>query len=275
MRTLKSFGLLVLVNLLFVVVITAVLAVFHIRLSLAVFALFFGFGGAFLSLWMSKVLVKRLFHMTQVTGNIQGGNQPFYLAVQTMAQRAGIPMPELWIYEDQRPNAFTTGPSRAKAMIAVSTGLLGLLDQRELRAVIGHEMGHIYHGDMISTTLLMGLMNAFVIWLGNLAGRALGNNFISELLITIAFEMGLSFLALIPITAFSRHREYGADAFAAHLEGKDAMIAALRKLETRPVAINPRKEALATAYVHGPWGGLFATHPSVGRRIARLQSAAI
>ncbi len=270
-RWIKSTALLFLVNILFVIVITAVLAVFHIQLSLAVFALLFGFGGAFLSLWLSKFMVKHMFHMTQMTSNVQGGSQDFYLMVQQLSHRAGIPVPELWVYSDQKPNAFTTGPTRARAMIAVSTGLLSLLDKDELRAVIGHEIGHIYYGDMISTTLLMGLMNSFVIWFGNLAGKFFGDNFISNLLITIVVEIGLSFIALIPITAFSRHREYAADAFSASMVGKDAMISALLALEKRPVSFDVRKDMLATSYIHGVCGGLFATHPAVEKRIARLK----
>ena len=108
--------------------------------------------------------------------------------------------------------------------------------------------------------------------MGNLAGRYLGNNVLTQLVITIAFEIGLSFLALIPITAFSRHREYGADAFSARLWGKESMISALLRLERAPVDVNPRKDVLATSYIHGPMGGLFATHPSMEKRIAAIRA---
>ena len=272
MRSLKSLALMFGINLLFVVVLSAVLMIFHVHMSLAVFALLFGFGGAFVSLLLSKWLVKRMFHMVQVHQGDPGGRGTIWSLAAETAQRAGLPMPEIWLYTDARPNAFATGATCRSAMIAVSTGLLGIMDANTLRSVLGHEMGHISNGDMLSTTLLMGLMNSYVIWLGNLAGRALGNNFLSDFLITIAFEIGLSFLALIPITAFSRHREYAADAFSAKLWGKKNMINALRRLESVPVAVNPRKEALATSYIHGPMGGLFSTHPAMEKRIAALRA---
>lgn len=270
MRSLKSLALMFAVNLLFVITLSAVLLAFHVQISLAAWALIFGFGGAFLSLFLSKWLVKRMFHMAQIhQGDAGVHGQIWQLAAET-AQRARIPMPEIWIYSDARPNAFATGATRKSSMIAVSSALLGIMDANTMRAILGHEMGHISNGDMLSTTLLMGLMNSYVIWLGNMAGRYLGNNFLTQLAITIGFEIGLSFLALIPITAFSRHREYAADAFSAKLWGREPMIAALRRLEAAPVDVNPRKESLATSYIHGPVGGLFATHPSMERRIAAL-----
>jgi heat shock protein HtpX len=272
MRSLKAMILMFFVNLLFVVVITTVLAIFHIQFSLSAFALFFGFGGAFFSLLISKWLVKRVYRMTQITAVDQGFHGKLYGEVQEMAQRAGIPMPELWEYADARPNAFATGPSRHNSMIAVSQGLLNLMDDQELRAVIAHEMGHIYNGDMLTTTLLMGLMNTFVIWFGNLAARYFGGNALTRFALTILFEMALSFLALIPITLFSRHREYAADAFAAQLQGKAPTVSALQKLGSYPIMVNVRKEAMATAFIHGSWKGIFATHPPIDKRIARVQS---
>ena len=272
MRSLKALALMFAVNLLFVITLSAALAIFHVRLHLVGFALLFGFGGAFLSLFLSKWLVKRMFHMIQAhQGDVGVNGQVWQLAAET-AQKAQLPMPEIWIYADDRPNAFATGATQRSAMIAVSTGLLNLLDASTLRSVLGHEMGHIANGDMLSTTLLMGLMNSYVIWMGNLAGRYLGNNILTQLVITIAFEIGLSFLALIPITAFSRHREYGADAFSARLWGKESMIGALRRLERVPVDVNPRKDALATSYIHGPMGGLFATHPDMEKRIKAIRA---
>ena len=272
MRAMKSLAMMFGINMLFVVVLSAVLLIFHVHMNLVGFALLFGFGGAFVSLLLSKWLVKRMFHMVQVHQGDPGAQGAIWSLAAETAQKANLPMPEIWLYSDIRPNAFATGATRRSAMIAVSTGLIGIMDAKTLRSVLGHEMGHIHNGDMLSTTLLMGLMNSYVIWLGNLAGRALGSNFISDLLITIAFEIGLSFLALIPITAFSRHREYGADAFSAKLWGRESMINALRQLERVPIDVNTRKEALATSYIHGPIGGLLATHPAIEKRIAALRA---
>lgn len=271
MRSFKSLMLMFGVNLLFVVVLSAVLMIFHTQMHMVGFALLFGFGGAFFSLLLSKWLVKRMFQMQRAfEGDTGARGQVWQMAAET-ARKAGLPMPEIWVYADDRPNAFATGATRHSAMIAVSTGLIYIMDANTLRSVLGHEMGHISNGDMLSTTLLMGLMNSYVIWMGNLAGRYLGNNVLTQFVITIAFEIGLSFLALIPITAFSRHREYGADAFSAKIWGKESMIDALRRLEAMPVEVNPRKEALATSYIHGPMSGLFATHPSMEKRIAALK----
>lgn len=267
MRSLKSIAILLLTNLLFVLVITAALAAFHLHLSLAIFALVFGFGAAFFSLFFSKFLVKRIYHMQAVPHT-----HPLHRLMAETAGRANLPLPELWLYEDARPNAFATGPTRRRAMIAVSTGLLSVMDGDTLHAVFGHEMGHVANGDMLSTTLLTGLMNAYVIWLGNLVGRYFGNNPITRFAVTIVAEIGLSTLALIPICAFSRHREYAADAFSASLWGPQPMMDALHRLQQIPVITNPRRDHLATAYIHGSFRGLFATHPSTQKRIARLAS---
>ncbi|MBU2768060.1 M48 family metalloprotease [Acidithiobacillus ferrivorans] len=271
MRWLRSMALMFAVNMLFVLALSAILILFHVQLHLIGFALLFGFGGAFFSLMISKWLVKRHFKMVQVHAGDADVKGILYRIAGETAQRASLPMPQIWLYADERPNAFAVGATRRGAMVAVSTGLLNLLEnQDQLRAVLGHEMGHISNGDMLSTTLLMGLMNSYVIWLGNLVGRYFGSNIITDLVVTLVAEIGLSFLAMIPISAFSRHREFAADAFSAKVWGPQPMIAALQRLESCPVVCNPRKEALATSYIHGNWKGLFATHPSTQRRIARL-----
>lgn len=271
MQWIKSVLIMFGVNLLFVITMSVILMIFHVHVGLVGFALLFGFGGALFSLYISKWLVKRLFKMQQITATDVGVKGKLWLITEETARRASVPMPELWLYADARPNAFATGPSRNSSMIAVSTGLCKIMDDASLKGVIGHEMGHIANGDMLSTTLLMGLMNSYVIWLGNLVGRWLGSNFITELVITIVAEIGLSFLALIPITAFSRHREYAADAFSAKIWGAQNMIKALKDLESAPIKVNCRKEALATSYIHGGWEGLFATHPPLTSRMARLK----
>lgn len=270
MQWIKSVAIMFFVNLLFVVMVSILLLIFNINLSPIGFALVFGFGGSFFFLYISKWSAKRLFRMEQVTVNDSGVKGQLWTITAEAARRAKLSMPELWIYVDNRPNAFATGPSRKNSMIAVSTGLLKIMDQTSLRGVIGHELGHIENGDMLSTTLLMGLMNSYVIWLGNLVGRRLGNNFIAKFIITIVAELGLSLLALIPISAFSRHREFAADAFSARIWGAHPMIKALQDLESSPIKVNPRKEALAMAYIHGGWGGLFATHPTIEKRINNL-----
>ena len=271
MRFLKSFLLMAVVNLCFVVMITAFLAAFHLHLSLAAFAVIFGFAGAFLSLFLSRFILKRRFHMQRINPTTPGVHAQLYQILAAVCAKAEMPVPQLWLYVDGRPNAFTTGITRKGAMIAMSTGLVNAMNGDQIAGVLSHELGHIHNGDMLSTTLLLGLMNSYVIWLGNLAGRYFGGNFITEFLTTVVFEMALSFLALIPITAFSRHREYAADAFSAKVLGSAPLISALATLDHFVPDTNPRKDALATAYIHGPWKGIFATHPSTEKRIKRLK----
>lgn len=270
MRFVRSFFWMALINLCFVVVITGALAVFHVRMSLATFAVIFGFSGAFVSLFLSRFLLKRRFHMERVSPTTPGVHAQLYQIRSAVCAKAKMPVPELWIYVDGRPNAFTTGISRKHAMIAVSTGLLNAMDGTQIAGVLGHELGHIHNGDMLTTTLLMGLVNSYVIWLGNLAGRYFGGNAITEFLTTIVFEIALSFLAMIPMTAFSRHREYAADAFSAKILGASPLVCALQTLEHFDPQVNPRKDSLAIAYIHGNWRGMFATHPNMGKRIHRL-----
>ena len=270
MNGIKSIILMMLVNLLFVLMLSIILVIFRIKLNLISFALVFGFGGAFLSLFISKWLVKRMFKMVQISANDADIKKQLWDITVETANRSGSPMPELWIYKDNRPNAFAVGPSRSSAMIAVSTGLIDIMDLSSMKAVIGHEMGHIVKGDMLSTTLLMGLMNSYVIWLGNLVGRWLGSNFITDIVYTISVEICLSFLAMIPVCAFSRHREYAADAFSAKIWGAQFMINALNTLQEYPIKVNVRKEVLATSYINGGFTGLFATHPSTAMRVNRL-----
>lgn len=294
MRSLKGIGLLIITNLMVMftliisgnILINFVLPQFGIDLrgSFAtqdfLWALVFGFGGAFISLFMSKFLVKRGMRMQQVVTPSTPKEKLVYETVQQLAEREGIRMPEVWVYWDDTPNAFATGPTRNNAMVAVSSGLAMSMSDDELRAVLAHEVGHIANGDMLATTLLQGLMNTFVYFLARLIARpVMERNYWAGFALYMGLQFVLSILAMIPITWFSRRREFRADAYAADALGAQHMISALRKLEAlSPSAAAVQQEehrqedALATMKIYGGFSGLFATHPPIKARIEALRS---
>lgn len=296
MKSLKGIGLLIVTNILIMVtlmisgtlIVNFILPMFGIdvRGSFSsmnlTWSLIFGFGGAFISLFMSKWLAKRGMEMQQVTNPSTAKEKIVFETVEALAQREGIKMPEVWVYWDDVPNAFATGPTRNNAMIAVSSGLAMNLNDKELKAVLAHEMGHVANGDMLATTLLQGLMNTFVYFIARMISEPVRQrNFWMGLALNIALQMALSVLAMIPITWFSRRREFGADAYAADAVGADSMISALQKIaylsNQSDAYINAPEEdtALATMKIyaaHSKLTGLFATHPPIEARIAALKN---
>lgn len=290
MKSFKSIALLVGTNLLifitlsitFSVLVNLVLPAFGVDLRGVVsvtdllWALVIGFGGAFISLLMSKQLARAGMQMQRIEQPQSAKERLIYDAVAQLSTRLGIRMPEVWVYWSDDPNAFATGPGRNHSMVAVSSGLVNLLNDNEVRAVLAHEMGHVYNGDMVSTTLLQGLMNTFVFWLSMLAARQFDDRPMIAFAVSMFLQVALSFLALIPITWFSRRREFAADRFAAEQIGAGAMISALQKLHQRATAMHVEHDAvrdpMATAYISGSWHGLFATHPSLEARVAALQA---
>lgn len=249
-------------------------------------AMIFGFGGAFISLFMSKFLAKRGMRMQQVTQPSTAKEKIVFDTVRELAQKEGIKMPEVWVYWDDVPNAFATGPTRNNAMVAVSSGLAINLSDAELKAVIAHEMGHVTNGDMLATTLLQGLMNTFVYFLARMISRPImERNYWMGFMVYMALQFLLSIMAMIPICWFSRRREFRADAYAARAVGAQSMVSALQKIEAmsqRTLANEHREEsmssdALATLKIHGQSKGimhLFATHPPTEARIAALRGVA-
>jgi len=247
-------------------------------------AMVFGFGGAFISLFMSKWLAKRGMRMQQITTPSTPKETVVFNTVAELSKREGIKMPEVWVYWDDVPNAFATGPTRNNAMVAVSSGLAMNLTDAELRAVIAHEMGHVTNGDMMATTLLQGLMNTFVYFIARMISRPLmERNYWMGFAVYMALQFVLSILAMIPICWFSRRREFRADAYAANAVGAASMASALQKIETlaqQTLSTEHREEgmsedALATMKIHGKSTGishLFATHPPTAARIAALRA---
>jgi heat shock protein HtpX len=292
MKWLKGIGLLLIANVLifvtlsitFHVLVNIVLPAFGIDVRGAVnqqdlvWALVIGFGGAFLSLAFSKQMARSMLDCSQITQPRTPAEHLVYGAVQEIAQRLRISMPEVWVYESPDPNAFATGPSKNNSMVAVSTGLLNTLNGHEVRAVLAHEMGHVYNGDMFTTTVLAGLMNTFVYFISRWVYRNMAErNEAIGFLVYILLQTLLSFLAMIPISWFSRRREFAADAFSARTYGKDGMISALQAIErwiNRAQAEFSTQDPLATMKIAGNSGGVFrffATHPPIEERVAALQ----
>jgi len=247
--------------------------------GIILYAVILGFGGAFLSLLLSKQMARAMLTCERIEQPRTQAEHVIYGAVQEIAQRLHISMPEVWIYEGEDPNAFATGPTRNNSMVAVSTGLLNNLNEQEVRAVLAHEMGHVYNGDMFTTTVLAGLMNTFVYMISMLVRRMFAERDQEGLgvAISLVLQIVLGILAMIPISWFSRHREYAADAFAAKVYGKDSMISALRGIErwiNRAQVEYATADPLATMKISGKSNGvmhLFATHPPIEERVAALQ----
>ncbi len=293
MKWFKGIGLLLIANILIMVtlsitvpiVINVILPMFGIDvrgsvdLSSLVWAAMFGFGGAFISLAFSKQMARAMLDCQQITQPRSQAEQLIYGSVQEIAQRLHITMPEVWIYDSPDPNAFATGPSKNNSMVAVSTGLLQNLKEDEVKAVLAHEMGHVYNGDMFATTVLAGLMNTFVYYIAMWVRRFFAERDQAALGfgLSLVLQIIVSILASIVISWFSRRREFGADAFAAKVYGKDSMIGALRAIDrwvNRAQFQYSTQDALATMKISGNSSGfmsLFSTHPPIEVRIAALE----
>jgi heat shock protein HtpX len=249
--------------------------------SLAVFSFIWGMGGAFISLQMSRWMAKMATGMKIVdgrTGNPESDR--VYQMIAGLTQKAGLPMPEVGVYDSPEVNAFATGPSRNRALVAVSTGLLRSMRDEEVEAVLGHEVTHISNGDMVTMTLLQGVINAFVIFFSRLIAYVIANRGDSRdrgynpgsFLVVIVLQIVLGILGSMIVAWFSRQREFRADRGGAMLAGRDRMISALRRLEGNRDMVDTRHEALATLKINGSraWM-LFATHPPLEARIAALE----
>ena len=250
--------------------------------GLLVFAAMFGFGGAFISLFISKWMAKRSTgaHVIEVPANTT--ERWLVDTVRRQAERAGIGMPEVAIYDAPDVNAFATGWNRNNALVAVSTGLLNNMSQDEAEAVLGHEISHVANGDMVTLTLIQGVLNTFVIFISRVIGyivdRVLLKNEKGEgmgfFIATMAAEVVLGVLASMVVAWFSRHREFRADAGGASLAGREKMIAALERLKGNheQTALPAQMSALGISG-GGAMMKLFMSHPPLDERIAALRAA--
>ncbi|HUR89322.1 MAG TPA: protease HtpX [Ramlibacter sp.] len=248
--------------------------------GLLAFAFLMGFGGAIISLLLSKPLAKWTSGVRVITGN-EGADEAWIVnTVQRLAQQAGIGMPEVGIFEGE-PNAFATGAFKNSALVAVSTGLLQGMTREEVEAVIGHEISHISNGDMVTMTLIQGVMNTFVVFLSRVIGYVVDGWLsrgerrgpgIGYFITTIVLDIVLGFLAAIIVAWFSRQREFRADRGSMQLIGnRQPMINALARLGGMVPGELPK--GLQTMGITSGVGKLFSSHPPIEERIAALQAA--
>ena len=288
----KRILLLVLTNVLIVVVLGIVASLLGVNrfltsngLNLGLllgYALVIGFGGAFISLLISKPVAKWSSGV-RVIAQPQNADEVWIVeTVRKFSEKAGIGMPEVGIFEGE-PNAFATGAFKDSALVAVSTGLLAGMTREEVEAVIGHEVAHIANGDMVTMTLIQGVMNTFVVFLSRVIAYAV-DSFLRKndeqnsgpgmayFITSILLDIVLGFAAAMVVAWFSRQREFRADAGAAQLMGrKQPMVNALARLGGMTPGELPK--SVAAFGIAGGIGQLFSTHPSIEERIAALQSA--
>ncbi len=248
---------------------------------LLMFAAVMGFGGAFISLAMSKTMAKWSTGAQVIERPRNQDEQWLFDTVARLAQRAQIAMPEVAIYEGE-PNAFATGPSKNNSLVAVSTGLLYSMTHREIEAVLAHEVAHVKNGDMVTLTLIQGVVNTFVFFLARVVGYLVDSFLrkneessgpgIGYYVTVVVCDIVFGILASVIVMYFSRQREFRADAGAAQLMGDAApMVDALRRLGGMAPSALPSNMAASGISNKAGWMSLFSSHPSMEERIAALQ----
>jgi len=290
----KRIFLLVITNIAVMAVLSLVIQVFGLDRALAqqgmnltgllIISAVFGFGGAFISLLISKWMAKRAMGVKVITNPANETERWLVNVVTQQAQTAGIGMPEVGIFDSPDPNAFATGANKNSALVAVSTGLLRSMRREEVEAVLGHEVSHVANGDMVTLTLVQGVMNTFVFFLARIIGGIVDKvilknergNGIGYFVTVIVAQIVLGFLAGMVVAWFSRKREFRADAGGAHLAGTNSMIGALEALKRvhTPTALPEQMKAFGINDA-APTGlqRLLMSHPPLDARIAALNSA--
>ncbi len=300
MQALKRISIFLIVNVFILATISIVLSLLGLESyltpyginyeSLMIFCLIWGMGGAFISLMLSRIMAKWMMGVKIIPVDTRDPDQSDLVRqVHHLARGAGLTtMPQVGIYNSPEVNAFATGPTRNRALVAVSTGLLRRMDNNAVNGVLGHEMAHIVNGDMVTMTLVQGVINAFVMFIARVlafavsaalsGGRERGGHgsWMMQFMLTMVFQIVLSFLGMIVVAWFSRWREFRADAGGARLAGKQNMIGALKALQSYAGIRDESHDArsLATMKISGKSRGLmalFATHPPLPERIRRLE----
>ncbi len=294
MRALKTIFFFVLMNIAVLLMISTIFTVFKLEpyltaeginfTSLLVFSGIIGFTGALISLWMSRWTAKRIFSIRVIETPRTQEEILLYHAVESIANQAGISMPEVGIYPSNEVNAFATGATRNRSLVAVSQGLLDSFSPEEIQGVLAHEMSHVTSGDMMTMTLMQGVLNTFVIFVSRalafvvesaLGRDSKGINYLVYWLASMVFQVIFGLLAGLILMAFSRRREFFADAGGARFAGKNKMIAALRRLQqtTQRIDASPKQASFATFKItdKDSWLRLWRSHPSLEKRIERLQ----
>jgi heat shock protein HtpX len=285
-------------NLLIMAAITIVVSVLEIFFpglrrgglgGLLTMCLIWGMVGSFVSLQISRWMAKRSLDIQLVDG-ATGDRDLDWLheTVARLAQDAALPMPEVGVYDSPEVNAFATGPSKSRSLVAVSSGLFRTMNRAEIEGVLGHELTHVANGDMVTMALLQGVVNAFVMFFARIIGWAAaqalsgrdreddrgpsGAEWMIQMAVTMVMQVALGVLASLVTSWFSRRREFRADAGGARLAGRDKMIGALRKLRAAQDALDPRAGDLATLKISGKsWLSAFSTHPPLEVRIEALE----
>ncbi len=285
----KRIFLLIATNLAVLLVASIVMSILGVNTStmggLLVFAAIFGFGGAFISLAISKWMAKKTMGCEVITTPRDSTERWLLDTVARQAQQAGIKMPEVAIYQSPEMNAFATGPSKDNSLVAVSTGLLYGMSQDEVEVVLAHEVSHVANGDMVTLTLIQGVVNTFVIFAARVVAGII-NNFVSSndeegeglgmfayMAVVFVLDMLFGILASIIVAYFSRIREYRADEGAARLAGKHKMIAALERLRQGPES-SAMPAQMSAFGINGKrsMAELMMSHPPLEKRIAALQT---
>jgi heat shock protein HtpX len=293
----KRILLFILTNILVIATISVITTVFgfHSYLNeygidysqLAIFCAIWGTTGSFISLLISKTMAKLALGVVTITPKSATKEELFLLeTVQVYSRRLGLPRPpEVGIYHSAELNAFATGPSKGNALVAVSSGLLANMSSAEIDGVIGHEMSHIANGDMVTMTLLQGVVNAFSLFLSRIIAYVVsmaitrdenreeeGPSFLAYNLLIIFFDILFTLLGSLVVCAFSRWREYRADVGGARLAGRDKMVAALQRLQSALSHEDERAPSIAALKISrkASWFELFSSHPPLSKRIERL-----
>jgi heat shock protein HtpX len=301
MTGLKRIILFLAVNFLVIITLSLILSAFGVQpflqhhglniQSLMIFCMVWGMGGALISLSLSRLMAKWIMGVRLVDEQTRDPQLRQLVAiVHKMTQQAQLSdIPQIGVFDSPEPNAFATGPTKRKSLIAVSSGLLQKMSPKEIEGVVAHEMAHIANGDMVTMTLLQGVVNAFVMFLARILAYALSNmgknrnessssSYMSYNLFVILFEIVFMILGSLIVCAFSRWREFRADRGGAILAGRENMIAALESLQRMQAIRDPNTQSTAlaalqistrskTGFLH--W---FATHPPLEARIERLKT---
>ncbi|BCA94799.1 protease HtpX [Legionella antarctica] len=292
----KRVALFLATNLAIIVVISLILSIFNIApyltqygldyQSLLIFASIIGFTGSLISLFISKWMAIHAYNVKLIDKPTNESEFWLTAKVRQLATQRNIGMPDVGIYESPEPNAFATGWNKNKALVAVSTGLLTSMKADEVEGVLGHELSHVANGDMVTMTLIQGVVNTFVIFFARIAAFFVTQFFRKDDAeplqegfvyygVAIVFELFFGILASLIVMWFSRHREFRADAGSARYVGKDKMISALQRLQqlmertpedNRAPALNTMKIS-----VRSSWLSLFSSHPPLEKRIEALQ----
>ncbi|VVC74979.1 Protease HtpX [Aquicella siphonis] len=292
----KRIALFLATNLAIILVISFILSLFNVQpyltqyglnyQSLLIYALIIGFTGSFISLFISKWMAIHAFNIQLIDRPANSAESWLVAEVRKLANQRNIGMPDVGIYQSPEPNAFATGWNKNKALVAVSTGLLQTMNQEEMEGVLGHEISHVANGDMVTLTLIQGVVNTFVIFFARIAAFFVTQFFRRDsdeqaqdgfvyYGVAILFELLFGILATMIVMWFSRYREFRADAGSARYVGKDKMIKALQRLQQlmdktpeddRAPAFNAMKIS-----GHNRWLALFSSHPPLEKRIAALE----